>query len=177
MDWLYKDGANRIFPDYWEEFIKPIPENERNDILQAYHSRLLGEDELARMVAAKAWSAWEANCSKLRPSTDTLAKFTKPHNALALSRIETHYFVNGGFISENQILSNMQLLADIPGRIVNGRYDMVCPLSNALALHQLWPNSELHIVRDAGHSASEAGTVDALIRVTRDIAKEFQNAS
>lgn len=177
LDWLYKDGANRVFPDYWEEFIKPIPKSERNDLLQAYYSRLVGEDELARMAAAKAWSAWEANCSKLRPSSDTLAKFTKPHNALALSRIETHYFINNGFIAENQILKNMQVMADIPGRIVNGRYDMVCPLSNALALHNLWPNSELHIVRDAGHSASEAGTVDALIRVTQDIAKKLQTVS
>ncbi|HAT28058.1 MAG TPA: prolyl aminopeptidase [Gammaproteobacteria bacterium] len=177
FDWLYKDGANRIFPDYWEEFIKPIPQSEWGDLAQAYNSRLLGDDELLRMGVAKAWSAWEGNCSKLRPSPTALAKFTKPHNALALARIETHYFVNKGFIDENYILNNMQSIKDIPGRIVHGRYDMVCPLDNALRLHQQWPNSELVIVRDAGHSASEPGTVDALIRVVADIAKQLKSAS
>ena len=177
FDWLYKDGANRIFPDYWEEFIKPIPQSERGDLTQAYYSRLLGDDELLRMGVAKAWSAWEGNCSKLRPSSTALAKFTKPHNALAMARIETHYFVNKGFIDENHILNNMQSIKDIPGRIVHGRYDMVCPLDNALRLHQQWPNSELVIVRDAGHSASEPGTVDALIRVVADIAKQLKSAS
>lgn len=177
FDWLYKDGANRIFPDYWEEFIKPIPQSERGDLAQAYNSRLLGDDELLRMGVAKAWSAWEGNCSKLRPSPTALAKFTKPHNALALARIETHYFVNKGFIDENYILNNMQSIKDIPGRIVHGRYDMVCPLDNALRLHQQWPNSELVIVRDAGHSAAEPGTVDALIRVVADIAQQLKSAS
>ena len=177
FDWLYKDGANRIFPDYWEEFIKPIPQSERGDLAQAYNSRLLGDDELLRMGVAKAWSAWEGNCSKLRPSPTALAKFTKPHNALALARIETHYFVNKGFIDENYILNNMQSIKDIPGRIVHGRYGMVCPLDNALRLHQQWPNSELVIVRDAGHSASEPGTVDALIRVVADIAQQLKSAS
>ncbi|MCH2356127.1 MAG: prolyl aminopeptidase [Pseudomonadales bacterium] len=177
FDWLYKEGANRIFPDYWEEFIKPIPQSERGDLTQAYYSRLLGDDELLRMGVAKAWSAWEGNCSKLRPSSTALAKFTKPHNALAMARIETHYFVNKGFIDENHILNSMQSIKDIPGRIVHGRYDMVCPLDNALSLHQQWPNSELVIVRDAGHSASEPGTVDALIRVVADIAQQLKSAS
>ena len=177
FDWLYKEGANRIFPDYWEEFIKPIPQSERGDLTQAYYSRLLGDDELLRMGVAKAWSAWEGNCSKLRPSSTALAKFTKPHNALAMARIETHYFVNKGFIDENHILNGMQSIKDIPGRIVHGRYYMVCPLDNALSLHQQWPNSELVIVRDAGHSASEPGTVDALIRVVADIAKQLKSAS
>lgn len=176
MDWLYKEGANRIFPDHWADFIKPIPESERSDMLAAYYARLTGDDELARMAAAKSWSAWEGNCSKLRPSPEALAKFTKPHNALALSRIETHFFVNNGFVEENQILKNVDVIRDIPGRIVHGRYDIVCPLENALTLHGLWTNSELHIVRDAGHSASEPGTVDALIRATQDIAKELQSA-
>lgn len=177
FDWLYKDGANRIFPDFWEEFIKPIPEAERDDLAQAYYTRLLGDDELLRMGAAKAWSAWEGNCSKLRPSPTTLAKFTKPHNALALARIESHYFVNKGFIDENQILENMQSIQDIPGHIVHGRYDMVCPLDNAQSLHQHWPNSELVIVRESGHSASEPGTIDALVRAVADIAKQLQPAS
>ncbi len=177
VDWLYKDGASRVFPDYWQEFVGHIPEPERSDLLQAYHSRLTGDDELARMSAAKHWSAWEGNCSKLRPSPDALASFTKPHHALALSRIEIHYFRNKGFIDENHILDNMHLIKEIPGRIVHGRYDMVCPLDNALALHQQWPESELHIVRESGHSATEPGTVDVLIRATQDMAKKLESAS
>lgn len=176
LDWLYRDGANRIFPDSWDEFQRAIPEAERGDLVEAYYNRLTGEDELARMAAAKAWSAWEGNCSKLRPSAEAMAKFTKPHNAMALSRIETHYFMNKGFIEENQILRNMDAIKDIPGTIVHGRYDMVCPLDNAYHLHHHWPASELHIVRDAGHSASEPGNVDALIRATHDIAKNLEDA-
>ncbi len=177
FDWLYKEGANRVFPDHWEEFIKPIPEDRRDDLVGAYYDRLTGEDELARMAAAKSWSAWEGNCSKLRPSADTLAKFTKPHNALALARIECHYFMERGFITENQILENMDSIQHIPGRIIHGRYDIVCPLDNALHLHHNWNNSELNIVRDAGHSSSEPGNVDALIRAVRDVGRELQPAS
>lgn len=176
LDWLYRDGANRVFPDHWVEFVRSIPEVERDDLIKAYHDRLLGDDELARMSAAKSWSAWEGNCSKLRPSADAMAKFTKPHNALALSRIETHFFLNNGFIAENQILESMDAIKDIPGRIIHGRYDMICPLTNAVELHNTWPASELHIVRDAGHSASEPGNVDALIRATHDLAKMLDPA-
>lgn len=175
LDWLYRDGANRIFPDNWDEFQRAIPEPERGDLVEAYYNRLIGEDELARMAAAKAWSAWEGNCSKLRPSAEAMAKFTKPHNAMALSRIETHYFMNKGFIEENQILRNMDAIKDIPGTIIHGRYDIVCPLDNAYLLHHHWPASELHIVRDAGHSASEPGNVDALIRATHDIVKNLED--
>ncbi|MDA1371267.1 MAG: prolyl aminopeptidase [Proteobacteria bacterium] len=176
IDWFYKDGANRIFPDFWDEFMKAVPEAERSNLITAYYSRLTGDDELARMSAAKSWSAWEGNCSKLRPSAEVMAKFTKPHNALALSRIETHYFVNKCFLEENQILKNMGVITDISGLIIHGRYDIVCPLNNAVDLHHLWNNSELHIVRDAGHSASEAGNVDALIRATQETAKKLKTA-
>ncbi|MDE0982180.1 MAG: prolyl aminopeptidase [Gammaproteobacteria bacterium] len=175
FDWLYKDGARRVFPDCWEEFVNHIPIDERGDLMKAYYARLTGDDELARMAAAKHWSVWEGNCSKLRPSPEALARFTKPHKALALARLESHYFMNKGFIDENQILENMHLIRDIPSRIVHGRYDMVCPLENALALHKLWPTAELHIVRESGHSGSEPGTVDALIRATADIAKQLEN--
>ncbi|MFK7863714.1 MAG: prolyl aminopeptidase [Pseudohongiellaceae bacterium] len=174
IDWFYKDGANRIFPDYWDELVKPIPENERQNLIAAYHTRLTSDDELARMAAAKAWYAWEANCSKLRPSAETLAKFTKPHNALARSRLEVHYFFNGGFVEPNHILANVKALEGIPGHIIHGRYDMVCPLENAQALNKAWNDSQLHIVRDAGHSASEPGNVDALIHAVHDIAKQLQ---
>ena len=176
MDWMYRDGANRVFPDYWAEFVGHVPEVERDDLVRAYYERLTGEDELARMAAAKAWSAWEGNCSRLRPSAEAMAKFTKAHNALALARIETHYFLNRAFIAENQILDNMERIRDIPGRIIHGRYDMICPLDNALALYNAWPAAELHIVRDAGHSSVEPGIVDALIRATRDIARLLESA-
>ena len=173
FDWLYKDGARRVFPDFWEEFVNHIPLAERGDLMKAYYERLTGDDELARMAAAKYWSAWEGSCSKLRPSPEALASFTKPHNALALARLEIHYFMNKGFIDENHILDNMQLIRDIPGRIVHGRYDMVCPLENALALHRHRPGSH-KIVPRTDTPASEPGTVDALIRATQDIAKKLE---
>tara|TARA_B110000444_G_C18744411_1_gene549569 strand:- start:347 stop:784 length:438 start_codon:yes stop_codon:yes gene_type:complete len=142
--------------------------------MKAYYERLTGDDELARMVAAKYWSASEGSCSKLRPSPEALASFTKPQNALSLARLEIHYFMNKGFIDENYILDNMQLIRDMPSRIVHGRYDMVCPLENVLALPRQWPEAELHIVCESGHSASEPGTGDALIRATQDIAKKLE---
>ena len=174
LDWLYTDGARRVFPDSWDAFVNHIPNAERGDLIKAYYERLIGHDELARMAAAKHWSAWEGSCSKLRPSPEALASFTKAHNALVLARLEAHYFMNKGFIDENHILENMHLIRHIPGRIVHGRYDMVCPVENALALHKQWPAAELHIVRESGHSASEPGTVDALIRATKDIAKKLE---
>ena len=177
LQWLYRSGANRVFPDHWQEFVSFIPEAERGDLLTAYYRRLTGSDELASMAAAKSWANWENHCSKLRPSTDLLKNPTKQHNALALSRIETHYFVNQGFITENQILENISAIQHIPGKIIHGRYDMVCPLDNGLALHEAWPASELYIIRDAGHSASEPGIVDALIRATQDMAKLLDSAS
>jgi len=177
FDWLYKEGASRVFPDAWDTFVNHIPQDERSDLLEAYNRRLLGGDELARMSAAKHWSAWEANCSKLRPSAETLSKFTKPHNAIALARIETHYFLNKGFISENQILRNMVPIQNIPAVLIHGRYDMVCPLDNATELHKYWPTSDLQIVRESGHSASEPGTIDALVRATQSMAKRLNDAS
>ena len=144
--------------------------------MNAYYDRLTGDDELVRMVAAKYWSAWEGSCSKLRPSPEALASFAQQQNALALARLEIHYFMNKGFIGENHILDNMPLIRDIPGRIVHGRYDMVCPLENALALHRRrqWPEAELYIVCESGHSASEPGTVDVLILASQDIAKKLE---
>ncbi len=172
--WLFQEGASRIFPDYWEDFLKPIPESERGDLMQAYYSRLTGKNELAKMAAAKAWSLWEGRCATLRPSAKVVDAFADPHKAMSLARIEAHYFVNGGFIEENQILKNASSLEGIPGIIVHGRYDMVCTIDNAQSLHRHWPDSELHIIRDAGHSSSEPGIVDGLIRATRDMSQRFE---
>lgn len=171
IDWLYQEGASRIFPDYWKDYLQVIPQEERDQLMNAYYRRLTGDNELAKMAAAKAWSLWEGRCATLRPHQDVIDKYSKPHLALSLARIEAHYFVNSGFISENQILDDAHKLANIPGTIVHGRYDTVCPLDNAYDLQRAWPDSELHIIRDAGHSALEPSISDALVKATNELAE------
>jgi proline iminopeptidase len=171
--WFYQLGASHVFPDYWEEYLQPIPVYERADMIGAYYERLTGDNELAKMAAAKAWSLWEGRCATLRPNADVIEAFSNPHLAMSLARIEAHFFVNDAFIEDNQILRNAKKLEGIPGIIVHGRYDMVCPLDNAFALHQVWHDSELHIVRDAGHASREPSITDALIRATRDMSRRF----
>ena len=173
LQWFYQAGADKIFPDYWQDFIKPIAEQDRSNILQAYYKKLTSDNELAKMGAAKSWSIWEGRCATLRPSPDVVNIFSDTHLALSLARIESHYFVNQAFIEANQILDNADKLGNIPGVIIHGRYDIVCPLDNAFALHRAWSNSELHIIRDAGHSAREPSIADALIRATDDMAKQL----
>lgn len=171
LQWFYQAGADRIFPDYWADFLQPIPENERSNLIEAYYSRLTGDNELAKMAAAKAWSQWEGRCATLRPNPDVVKSFSDPHTAVSLARIEAHYFINDAFIENNQILNNVEKLEGIPGIIIHGRYDAVCPLDNAYDLHQHWQSAELHIIRDAGHSAQEPGITDALVKATMDMAK------
>lgn len=171
LDWFYQAGAHRVFPDYWEDFVKPIPEEERGRMMQAYYERLTGDNELAKMAAAKAWSLWEGHCATLRPSQDVVNRFADPHMALSLARIEAHYFINQCFMEEDHIIKHAAALAGIPGIIIHGRYDMICPLDNAWALHKVWPDSELHIIRDAGHSSHEPSIVDALVKATNEMAK------
>ncbi len=173
IDWFYQSGASRIFPDYWEDYLHPIPAEEHGDLLEAYYQRLTGSNDLAQMACAKAWSLWEARCATLRPNPDLVDAFTDPHTALALARIEAHYFKYSAFMQINHIVKNARRLEGIPGVIIHGRYDMVCPLDNAFALHQAWPEAELHIIRDAGHSAREPSIIDALIRATRTMARRF----
>lgn len=174
LNWFYQDGASHIFPDYWEDYLHPIPADERGDMMAAYYNLLTGSNELAKMGAAKAWSLWEGRCATLRPNHDMVEAFSDPHLAVSLACIEAHYFVNKAFLEEDQIIRNADLLAGIPGIIVHGRYDMVCPLDNAFALHRVWYDSELHIIRDAGHASREPSIVDALVRATRDMAKRFE---
>lgn len=171
--WFYQDGASHVFPDHWADYVRPIPAEERHDFLQAFHRRLTGKDEVARMAAAKAWSIWEGQCATLRPNHNVVEHFSDPHVALALARIEAHYFVNRIFLRDNQLLAEARHLAGIPGIIVHGRYDMVCPLDNAFALKEAWPEAELQIVPDAGHAAAEPGIIDALVRATNDFARRF----
>jgi proline iminopeptidase len=174
IDWFYQaGGASKVFPDHWLEFESVIPEEERDNMVAAYYKRLTGENELARMAAAKAWSRWEGQTSTLHPSNSVVSTFTEPFTAMSLSRIECHYFMNDSFLEPNQILNNAHKLADIPGIIVQGRYDIVCPMESAWQLYNAWTDSELHIIPDAGHSASEPGIVDALVRATRQFADKF----
>jgi len=173
--WFYTEGgASRLFPDHWAQFVQAIPAEERADPIRAYHRRLAGTDEVARMGAAKAWALWEARCATLRPNADLEAHFAEPYTALALARIENHYFVNDCFLEPDEILGRAQRLAGIPGIIVHGRYDAVCPLDQAWALHRAWPDSELRIVPDAGHAASEPGIIDALVQATTDFARRLR---
>ena len=173
IHWFYQDGANRLFPDYWQDFIEPIPDDERAHLINAYYRRLTGTDEVSRMAAAKAWSVWEGRTATWRPNAKVLAQFANPHVALALARIECHYFKHDAFLTPNQLLVNAHRLQGIPGVIVHGRYDTICPLEQAHGLHAVWPEGRLEIVPDAGHAASEPGIVDALIRATCEMAHSF----
>lgn len=171
IDWFYKEGANRLFPDAWQEFSRSIAPDKKGRVFEAYFQKLTGPDELARMAAAKAWSLWEGQCSTLRPNHNVIDRFTEPHTATSLALIACHYFMNQGFVEPNFILDNAHMLKEIPGMLIHGRYDIVCPLEQGLLLNQAWPGSELHIVRDAGHSSSEPSIVDAIVRATDDMAK------
>lgn len=173
VHWFYREGAERLLPDYWRDFIAPIPGAERDDLLAAYHRRLFGNDEIARMAAAKAWSQWEGRASTLLPDPDTEARFCDPAVALSMARIQCEYFVNGCWLDEGQLLRDAGRLAGIPGEIVHGRYDLVCPLEQALALADAWPDAALRIVPDAGHAGLEPGTTDALLAATERFAVEL----
>jgi proline iminopeptidase len=169
LDWLYRDGAGRFFPELWDKFKSEIPAPERDDLLQAYHKRLTGENELLRMKAAKTWSIWEACISTLLPSKSLVERFVEPFKAISIARIEADYFMNKGYLEEDQLLKNMPKIAHIPGYIIHGRYDMVCLLEQAYKLHSHWPLSELMVVQAAGHSASEPGIEVALIKASNGL--------
>ncbi len=171
IEWFYQDGASQFFPDYWQDYLHPIPEVERDNLLEAYHKRLVGDNEIARMGAAKAWSLWEARTATLMPSKSILEHFGDPRNALSIARIEAHYFMNNGFLEENQLLKHASKLKNIPGYIIQGRYDMICPMKQAWDLHGAWAASELIIVQGAGHSAGEQGVSAALVKAGNDMHK------
>ncbi|MES9863151.1 MAG: prolyl aminopeptidase [Candidatus Thiodiazotropha sp. LLP2] len=166
IEWFYQNGASWVFPDYWADFIAPIPQHERDNLLHAYYRRLIGEDEISRMSVAKSWSVWEGRTASLRPNRSVVGFFSTPHTALSLARIEAHYFVNHAFLRPNQLLIDVPKLEGIAGTIVQGRYDLICPMQSAWELHRAWSGSELVTVPDAGHSASEPGISSALIRAT-----------
>ena len=167
LEWFYQEGCSRLFPDAWEKYLEPIPEVERGDIISAYHRRLTSDDESVRLEAAQAWSIWEASTSFMLQDEDFINSHNDAHFALSFARIENHYFVNGGFFEvEGQLLRDAHKLKGIPGVIVHGRYDVVCPIANAWDLHKVWPEAKLMISPTSGHSAFEAENASALIEAT-----------
>lgn len=167
LDWFYKDGASQIYPDAWEDFVSVIPESERGDLLSAYSKRLDDPDPAVHRPAARAWSLWEARTSRLHEDNVLIQRFTGDQFALSLARIENHYFRNGGFMRcPDQLLQDIGRIRHIPGVIVQGRYDLVCPMEAAWRLHRAWPEADLRIVPGAGHAASEPGVVHELVSAT-----------
>lgn len=167
LAWFYQEGASRLFPDYWQDYVAPIPEQERGDLITAHYQRLTGDDETAKLASARAWSVWEGVTSNLLVSEAAIGRFQSDEFALALARIEAHYFIHGGFMEKpDQLLANIDSIRSIPAVIVQGRYDVVCPAQTAWDLHRAWPEADFRIVPDAGHSSFEAGIVHELVEAT-----------
>ena len=165
LEWFYQQGTSRLFPEAWDNYLAAIPPVEHHDLISAYHRRLTSDDEATRLAAARAWSVWEGSTSFLRQDADFIDSHEDAKFALAFARIECHYFVNGGFFEvEDQLLRDAHRIKDVPGVIVHGRYDVVCPIANAWDLHKAWPRAKLEISAASGHSAFEPENVDALVR-------------
>jgi proline iminopeptidase len=164
--WYYQEGASWLFPDEWEHFLAPIPQDERHDLMAAYRRRLTGSDEQVKIEAAVAWSRWEGRTITLLPNAVVDGVHSDAHYALAFSRIENHYFVNLGFFDDQQLLRDAAKLRGIPGVIVQGRYDVATPAKTAWELHQAWPEADFHLIADAGHAYNEPGILAQLIRAT-----------
>jgi proline iminopeptidase len=167
IEWFYQGGASTIFPDAWESYRDHIPEAERGDMLRAYYGRLTSSDPAVRNTAARIWSSWEGATSKLYPDADLVAHFEETEFALAFARIEAHYFVHGGFFEvDGQLLRDVGRIRHIPGTIVQGRYDVVCPMDSAWELHRAWPEADFLVSPDSGHSGFEPGNSRALVAAT-----------
>jgi proline iminopeptidase len=166
LSWYYQFGVSEMFPDKWERFLAPIPEQERGDLMAAYHRRLTGDDREKQIEAARAWSLWEGETITLLPEPQTSGKFAEDDFALAFARIENQFFVHSGWLEEGQLQRDAYKLHGIPGVIIHGRYDMPCPARYAWALHKAWPEAEFHLIEGAGHAFSEPGILDRLIRAT-----------
>ncbi len=169
IDWFYQDGTSHLFPDAWEKYLAPIPQAERGELVSAYYRRLTSEDPTVRAEAARAWSQWEGRTSYLLPNASYLSKTGDDAFADAFARIECHYFMHAGWLEHEKALlakPNVDVMRQIPGTIVQGRYDVVCPMESAWALHRAWPEADLRVVEDAGHSAFEPGILHELIEAT-----------
>ncbi len=168
IHWFYQDGASQLFPDAWENYLSVIPAAERHDLVAAYHRRLADPDPAVHVPAGVEWTVWETSTVRLRPDTASIAEArTDEASAVAFARIENHYFTNGGFFEEGQLIRDAAVkLSGIPGVIVQGRYDVCTPPVTAWELHRAWPEAAFELIADAGHAASEPGIVDALVRAT-----------
>lgn len=170
LHWFYQEGASRLFPDIWEQYLAPIPKEEHGNLITAYHKRLTGDDPAVQLRAAHAWSQWESNTITLLPSQNHLDAKSSDKAALAFARIENHYFMNRGFLEPDQLLKNAHRLHGIPGVIVQGRYDVCTPAHTAWQLHRAWPQAEFHMVADAGHAYDEPGILARLLAATQKFA-------
>jgi len=167
LDWFYQEGASNIFPDRWESFLEPIPVEKRDNLMQAYYEILTGEDHSKKIEAAKAWSTWEGSTVRLLQDENFISDFSDDKFAEAFARIECHYFMNNcWFDSDNHLIENMHKIRHIPGVIIHGRYDIVCPVIQAWDLHKAWPESDLHIIPDSGHSIFEEGIKNKILEYT-----------
>ena len=165
--WFYQEGTSWIYPDAWQEYLHHIPESERGDLLHAYYRRLTSPDLAVQRAAAKIWSVWEGRTSALIPNPEIIARTGGSEFSLAFARIEAHYFVHDAWLGgDKALLANVDRIRHIPGVIAQGRYDVVCPAKSAWDLHLAWPESDLRIVPDAGHAASEPGIVHELVSAT-----------
>ena len=175
VNWFYQQGADRFYPDYWQDFIAPIAADKRNNMITAYHELLTSDNEVARMRAAEAWSIWEGRTSNLETDQNTVNHFGEPFHALAMARIECHYFQHEAFIEKNQILQNTSSIQHLPITIIHGRYDMVCPINQAFDLHNKLPLSKLIVCNHSGHSAMEPEITKALVETTDLFAEQLSD--
>ncbi|MBR8741145.1 prolyl aminopeptidase [Nocardiopsis sp. MG754419] len=166
LRWFYQEGASNLFPDLWESYLAPIPEEERDDLIAAYARRLESPDREVRLEAARAWSVWEGSTITLLPNPALRDHHAGEDYALAFARIENHYFHNKGFFTPEQLIEGAERIRHIPGVIIQGRYDVCTPVRTAFDLHRAWPEAEFHVVDDAGHAFSEPGILDRLIEAT-----------
>ncbi|MEV0379138.1 prolyl aminopeptidase [Nonomuraea sp. NPDC050643] len=174
LRWFYQEGTSHLFPDLWERFVAPIPEEERGDLIAAFRRRLEGPDADARLRAAKAWSQWEGGTVTLRPDPALVADFGEDRMAVSFARIENHYFTHDGWFEPDQLIRDVGKIRHIPAVIVQGRHDVCTPMATAWDLHKAWPEAEFHVVDDAGHAYSEPGILDRLIGATDGFARDVR---
>ena len=171
--WFYQQGASAIFPDYWQDYLETIPAQERKDMVKAYYRRLTSDNKQEQLRAARQWSIWEGRTSTLHPKQSVTDHFANDEVALSLARIECHYFMHNSYLEDDQLLRDTYLLSAIPGYIVHGRYDVVCPIQQAHALHLAWPQATYTIAPTSGHSATEPEIVSALVTATNELAARY----
>jgi len=174
VQWFYQEGTSRLFPDYWEKFIEPIAESERTDMVGAFYRQLTGEDEMQQLRAARAWSVWEGMTATLQSNSEVVENFSNAYSALSIARIECHYFINKSWLEPDQIIRDIDKIRHIPGYIVHGRYDVICPVEQAWQLSAAWPEAKLSIIADAGHAVVEQGITEALLAATQELGEKLR---